>query len=106
MFGRGTNSGLVDFEDLIRGVLVHYDPAAKLTQAEGPEDMYHLEARQILRELRLVVPRSFLAVRGIVAGYVSSPGVPVRLWEPTGEDRVWEAAEEIWQAWAHYELHD
>jgi hypothetical protein len=103
---KDTNPQLVDLEDLIRGVLLRYDPAARQWRADRLADVYRPEAQEILKELRLLSPRSFLEVRNIVAVALSPLDAATPRVEPSGKDRVWAVAEEIWQAWAAYGLED
>ncbi len=101
-----TNPQLMDLEDLIRRVLLRYDPAARLTRPEMFVDEYGPVAREILEHLRLVSPHSFLEVRKIVEDvlYPLDAAAPHR--ELPGKERVRATAEEIWQAWAFYGLQD
>jgi hypothetical protein len=87
-------------------VLLCYDPAARHWRANTLADVYRAEAQEILKELRLLSPRSFLEVRNIVAGALFPLDAAAPRVEPSGRDRVWMAAEEIWHAWAAYGLED
>lgn len=105
-WSRDTNPQLVDLQDVIRGVLLRYDPAARQLEADALEGVYRPEAQEILKELRLETPRSFLEVLDVVGHALSPLDAVIPRRGLSEKDSIWMAAEEIWQAWAFYGLQD